>query len=271
MSSEFSQVLAAVTSRPDGCSTVVVPQDWLQGRTVFGGLQMALGARAMRAALPQSSSALPLRSAQMMFVGPLLGGVPIRLQATTLRVGKSTAHARCDLGHEDGAVASTVVAVFGGPRESHFVREMPYPPVACSPEQSNPDATHPAMVPQFLRHFDMRIAEGARPFSSHTEPRARIYARLRDSTCGHEDALLALADVIPTPVLSMLQTPAPASSVNWTIEILRDPAQLDIHDWVLLDTEVRAGTAGYLSQTSVLHGLDGHAYAVSHQTVAVFG
>jgi acyl-CoA thioesterase len=271
MSSEFSQVLAAIEPHVDGGLAVVVPPDWLQGRTVFGGLQMALGARAMRAALPAPIAALPLRSAQMTFVGPLLGGTPIRLQAQTLRVGKSTAHARCDLWHEDGAVACTVVAIFGGPRQSHFVREMPYPAVARLPDESNPDSTHPAMVPQFLRHFDLRIAEGARPYSAYAEPRSRIYARLRDRACGREDALLALADVIPTPVLSTLPAPVPASSVNWMIEILRDPEQLDTHDWVLLDTEVRAGTAGYLSQTSVLHGLDGHAYAVSHQTVAVFG
>ena len=83
--------------------------------------------------------------------------------------------------------------------------------------------------------------------------------------------MLALADVIPTPVLSMLTEPAPASSVNWMLEVLRDPAYLDLRDWVLIDTEVRAGTAGYLSQTSVLYGADGHAFSVSHQTVAVFG
>ncbi len=112
---------------------------------------------------------------------------------------------------------------------------------------------------------------GARPYSGYPEPRSLIYARLRDRECGSEDALLALADVIPTPVLSMLTEPAPASSVNWMIEVLRDPAYLDLHDWVLIDTEVRAGTAGYLSQTSVLYGADGHAYSVSHQTVAVFG
>jgi acyl-CoA thioesterase len=98
-----------------------------------------------------------------------------------------------------------------------------------------------------------------------------IYARLRDRECGAEDALLALADVIPTPVLSMLTRPAPASSLSWMIEVLRDPAALDYNDWVLIDTEVRAGTAGYLSQTSVLYGADGHAYSVSHQTVGVFG
>ena len=127
------------------------------------------------------------------------------------------------------------------------------------------------LSPAFLRHFEVRVARGAQPYSGYAEPRSLIYARLRDRECGSEDALLALADVIPTPVLSMLVEPAPASSVNWMIEVLRDPAYLDLHDWVLIDTEVRAGTAGYLSQTSVLYGTDGHAYSVSHQTVAVFG
>ena len=126
-------------------------------------------------------------------------------------------------------------------------------------------------TPEFLRHFEVRVARGAKPYSGYTEPKSLIYARLRDRDCGSEDALLALADVIPTPVLSMLTEPAPASSVNWMLEVLRDPAYLDLHEWVLIDTEVRAGTAGYLSQTSVLYGADGHAYSVSHQTVAVFG
>lgn len=268
METGFSQVLASIDPS-SGTAAVTVPPDWLQGRTVFGGMQMALAARAMRAALPLQSAALPLRSAQMTFVGPLLGGQVIYMTAETVRTGKSTVHARCDLRHDDGKLASTVVAIFGGPRESNFVKEMSRPEPGRTPEQSV--GTPRASAPAFLQHFDVRVARGAPPYSGYHEPRSIIYARLRDRECGSEDALLALADVIPTPVLSTLTTPAPASSVNWMIELLRDPAYLDQHDYVLIDTEVRAGTAGYLSQTSVLYGADGHAYSVSHQTVAVFG
>ena len=269
METGFSQVLASIDRIAGDAAVVTVPPDWLQGRTVFGGMQMALGARAMRAALPLQAAALPLRSAQMTFVGPLLGGQPIRMNAETLRAGKSTVHARCDLRHDDGKVASTVVAIFGGPRESKFVKEMPRPDPGRAPADSN--GTPHASAPDFLQHFEVRIAQGGWPYTGYREPRSMIYARLRDRECGSEDAVLALADVIPTPVLSTLTSPAPASSVNWMIELLRDPAYLDLHDYVLIDTEVRAGTAGYLSQTSVLYGADGHAYSVSHQTVAVFG
>ena len=271
MPTGFSQVLASIEPCVGHGFSVTVPPDWLQGRTVFGGMQMALGGRAMRAVLPLQAAAMPLRSAQMTFVGPLLGGVPIRMKAETLRAGKSTVHARCDLMHDDGKVACTVVGIFGGPRESRFVKEMPRPELDVSAQGASESMVGPRTSPAFLRHFDVHVARGARPYSGYTEPKSLIYARLRDRECGSEDALLALADVIPTPVLSMLTEPAPASSVNWMIEVLRDPAYLDLHDWVLIDTEVRAGTAGYLSQTSVLYGADGHAYSVSHQTVAVFG
>ena len=271
MPNGFSQVLASIEAGAGPGFSVTVPSDWLQGRTVFGGMQMALGGRAMRAVLPLEAAAMPLRSAQMTFVGPLLGGAPIRMRAELLRTGKSTVHARCDLMHDDGKVACTVVGIFGGPRASRFVKEMPRPELDVSAQGASESMVGPRTSPAFLRHFEVRIAQGAPPYSGHTEPKSLIYARLRDRECGPEDALLALADVIPTPVLSMLTEPTPASSVNWMIEILRDPAHLDLHDWVLIDTEVRAGTEGYLSQTSLLYGADGHAYSVSHQTVAVFG
>jgi len=271
MSTEFSAVLESLADAGDGLLQVTVPADWLQGRTVFGGMQMALAGRAMRKVMPVECRELPLRSAQMTFVGPVFGSEPIRLRARLLRRSKSTVHARCDIETPDGAVACTVVGIFGVARPSQFVREMPVPDPGKRPEELA-HATVPAGAgPAFMQHFEARWAVGDVPFSGCTEPRSMIYARLRDRECGAEDALLALADVIPTPVLSMLTRPAPASSLSWMIEVLRDPAALDYNDWVLIDTEVRAGTAGYLSQTSVLYGADGHAYSVSHQTVGVFG
>lgn len=271
MTTDFSRVLASIADRGDGTGLrVEVPPDWLQGRTVFGGLQMALSVRGMRAFLPAESRDLPLRSAQMTFIGPLPGGQPVGLRPETLRRGRSTCHARCDLTHDD-AVAASAVAIFGDARSSQFVHELPAPDPGVRPDDVADAVMAAGAAPAFVQHFELRWARGAPPFSGHPEPRSMIYARLRDRECGAEDALVALADVIPTPVLSMLARPTPASSLNWMLEVLREPARLDLRDWCLIDTEVRAGTDGYLSQTSVLYGPDGHAYTVSHQTVGVFG
>jgi acyl-CoA thioesterase len=269
MTTEFSRVLASIADAGDGSLRVVVPPDWLQGRTVFGGMQMAIAARGMRAAMPEAARSLPLRSVQMTFVGPLVGGEPVELRPALLRQGRSITHARCDL-LQAGSVAASAVALFGSPRNSPFVKELPAPHPDKSPDEVA-EATMPQeRAPAFTQHFEMRWALGGLLFTGAAEPRSLIYARLRDRECGAEDALLALADVIPTPVLSMLTRPAPASSLNWMLEVLRNPARLDLHGWCLIDTHVRAGTDGYLSQTSVLYGPDGHAYSVSHQTVGVF-
>ena len=249
---------------------VTVPADWLQGRTVFGGMQMALAIRAMREAMPPGARSLPLRSAQVTFVGPVAGGVSVALHARLLRQGRSTVHARCDLVQHE-AVGTTAVAIFGVARPSRFVHEIAAPDPGRRPDEPGLPTLATEHAPQFFRHFEARWAYGDVLYAGFPEPRSMIYAKLRDHDCAPEEALIALADLIPTPVLSMLTIPAPASSLSWMIEVLRDPAQLDFRDWALIDTEVRAGTSGYLSQTSVLYGADGHAYAVSHQTVGVFG
>lgn len=268
MTVNYRDVLASLRRAGDEWRADVT-EDWLQGRTVFGGLQVALGVRAMRDALGEGA-ALPLRSLQATFVGPLPPSRDLRLRAETLRHGKSASQARCDLVH-DGAVACTVVAVFGAPRASQIVKEIPRPVVEVDPEALQDLPWIPGITPNLVQHMQLRWARGTRPYTGHHEPRSLVFARLNDRLCGAEEALIALADCIPPPALSMLTTPAPASSLNLMVELLGDPAGLDREQWSLIDTEVRAGTDGYLSQTSTVWGPSGHAFAVSHQTVAIYG
>jgi acyl-CoA thioesterase len=272
----FSEVLDSLRREPDGW-TVVVPKAWGNGRTVFGGLQVALTVRAMRGVLDETLGpgkggvgVLPLRSVQATFVAPVPTGTPVRLRAEFLRSGRSASHARCDLLH-DGALACTAVAVFGAPRPSRIVLDIP-PPVPPADPDTLPDLPYiPGITPEFLQQLQLRWAAGKVPYSGHGEPHSTIFARLRDPDCNAEDALIALADSIPSPGLSMLDTPAPATSINWMLELIGDPSLLDREQWSMIGTDVRAGADGYLSQTSVLWGPGGHAFSVSHQSVAIFG
>jgi acyl-CoA thioesterase len=263
---KFHEVLATLHSGA-GEWTAEISGDWAQGRTTFGGMQVALAARAMRGALHDPG--LPLRSLQATFVGPLAPG-RVRLRTELLRTGRSASHVHCGLLQASGELACTLVGIFGAARPSSFVREIPRPSLAVSPE-SLPDMQHtPGVMAVFQDHLQVRWAVGTPPYSGYHEPRTVIFARFRERGCTGEEALIALADIVPTPVLSMLRAPAPASSLNWTLELLGDPAAFDLADWSLIDTEVRAGVDGYLSQTSVLWGSTGHAFSVSHQTVAIF-
>jgi acyl-CoA thioesterase len=275
--STLGEVLDSLRREPDGWA-VVIPKAWGNGRTVFGGLQVALTVRAMRGVLDETLGpgrggvgALPLRSLQTTFVAPVPTGTPVRLRAEFLRSGRSASHARCDLLHEDGAVACTTVAVFGAPRPSRIVLDIPRPIPPVDPD-TLADLPHiPGITPEFLQQLQLRWAVGRVPYSGHDQPHSSIYARLPDPGCTTEDALIALADSIPTPALSMLDKPAPATSINWMLELIGDPSLLDRNGWSLIGTDVRAGADGYLSQTSVLWGPGGHAFSVSHQSVAIFG
>jgi len=255
----------------------VIPKTWANGRTVFGGLQVALSVRAMRGALTEALGAgngdvatLPLRSLQTTFVAPVVAGAPVTLRAEFLRAGRSATHARCDL-LQDGKVACTTVAIFGAARPSRILLDVPKPEVQADPETLRDMPYIPGITPEFLQHLQLRWGVGRLPYSGHDDPHSTIFARLRDTGCNAEDVLIALADSIPTPALSMLDRPAPATSINWMLELIGDPGLLDRNGWSLIGTDVRAGADGYLSQTSVLWGPGGHAFSVSHQSVAIFG
>jgi len=272
----FSAVLDALR-REDGGWSLVIPRTWANGRTVFGGLQVALGVRAMRAALTEALgagrgdvAALPLRSLQTTFVAPVAAATPVALRAEFLRAGRSATHARCDL-LQDGQVACTTVAIFGAARPSRIALDIPKPALQAGPD-ALPDMPYiPGVTPEFLQQLQLRWSAGRPPYSGHDEPHSTIYARLRDPGASAEDTLIALADSIPTPALSMLERPAPATSINWMLELIGDPGLLDRDGWSLIGTDVRAGADGYLSQTSILWGPGGHAFSVSHQSVAIFG
>src|SRR5262249_9392234 len=75
----FSVLLSRIRAS-DGTATLDVPDDWLQGRTLFGALQAIIGLAAMRTVAPPA----PLRSLQVTFLAPVPGG-PVRATANVLR------------------------------------------------------------------------------------------------------------------------------------------------------------------------------------------
>jgi acyl-CoA thioesterase len=86
-----------------------------------------------------------------------------------------------------------------------------------------------------------------------------------------EASLVALSDLPPSPVLSMLERSAPGASLTWLLEFALDPRGFDPATWVMLQTESRYADEGYSSQTARLWDIDGRAVGVSHQTTAIFG
>jgi acyl-CoA thioesterase len=263
----FSDLLGSIV-RADDSWVVKVPEDWMQGRSVFGGLQSALALRVMRARMQGAVPSMPLRVLQTTFVAPMTGA-STRIDARILRVGKSTAHVEARIS-EGAELVAIVVGVFGAgrPSEVHVSPQQPAVGIEASPDVREPSGTLPA----FLQHFALRWRRGSPPGAGSTAPSSVVAASFHDAGGATEEHVVALADAVPPHALSMLTRPAFGSSLTWTLEMLRagDVAGLSLEDW-RLDVELLAADAGYTSQSVMVWGPDGRAVALSRQCMVVFG
>jgi acyl-CoA thioesterase len=260
--------------------TVTMTDDWQQGHAAFGGIQGAIGALAMRQVVGDEP---PLRALQMTFIGQV-GSGPVRAEASVVRRGRNITHAQCRL-LSAGKVAALLVGVYGAARPSQARLPMPMPDDIKPVDAVREAEFQPGRMPEFLRHYAQRWAGGSRMFSAQPPKPARMWARLREAVAlpdapvaavlatpvMREASLVALADLPPSPVLSMLDRPAAGASLTWLLEFSLDPRTFDPARWVLLQTESRYADEGYSSQTARLWDIEGRAVGVSHQTTAIFG
>jgi hypothetical protein len=258
----FSELMRGAQLAPGLC-TVDVGADWLQGRSVFGGLQVAVAVRAMRTLVPE----LPLRTLQVLFAAPVPGG-PVEAQARVLRSGKSTTHVEARI--LDGAqTLALAVAVFGAARES-VVSVTPQQPVVTD-ERAIPFRYIPGVTPAFTQHFDSRWLRGSLPFTNTPAREIVVEIAMRDSGAASEGHVIAIADLIPPIALSHLKTPAPGSSMTWMLEFITDRyTQLPLAGW-RVDAELVFAGAGYTTQSAMVWGPGGVPVALSRQSMVVFG
>ena len=260
----LGEVLAGLEEgRSDEGLAFEVPEEWRQGRTLYGGLNAALCVQAAQHAVAPEG---PLRSLQIAFVAPVAGRVAYR--ATVLRSGRSVTFVGVDCVGEEG-VASRAILTFGAGRES-TVRSAAEPmpavpaPAACPPLPVVPG------LPAFLAEMEVRFAAGSLPFSAG-EPVFAMWVRHRDASgVAPATALVAVADTLPPAALAQvdLSAPHPASSITWTIELA--PPAPDPDAWYLLETRSEQTADGYSLQVMRCFAPDGRLAAASRQTVAIF-
>ena len=238
-----------------------VGDDWMQGRSAFGGLQAAVALRAMRNLVP----AVSLRTFQMIFVAPV-GAEAMRAQARVLRTGKSATHVESRL-EADGVTLALAVGVFGSARESIVRLDLPAP----APLRVTAKLPYvPGVMPAFMQHFDVGLLDGALPFANARVDHAYYELSLRDQGPVSEAHLLVLADFMPPVALSWMPGVVPGSSLTWMLEIVDDDyATQPLQGW-RADATMQAARDGYTSQTTTIYAPDGRAIALSRQSMVVF-
>ncbi|MGG2397066.1 acyl-CoA thioesterase [Pseudomonas sp. SH1-B] len=263
----FSEMLEAVRRDAD---TVVIPAEWGQGRASFGGLVAALAFEAMHARVPQGR---PVRSLAITFVGPVAPDIPVSFQAEVLREGKAVSQMFLRA-VQDGQVVTVVQGSFGASRHSAIAVEALAAPQLAPAEQCQELPYVRGVTPEFTRFLAMRWGLGGMPFTNNPSRQMGGWVRLRgesepqDMTEAH---LLALVDAWPPAVLPHLKSPAPGSSLTWTIEFVQPLPVLSSEDWCLYRAEIEHARDGYGHVAAAIWTPAGELIALSRQTVTVFG
>jgi hypothetical protein len=179
-----------------------VPDNWLQGRTAYGGFSAAL---ALHAAQMSDTDLPPLRSAQVAFIGPLSGDITIR--ATRLRRGRNAAFVQADVESAAG-LGLRATFVFMGPIASRVDHHTGTAPAFAVPDADTATYRgHSAVA--FSRNFDLLD----RRDDSVGPAEWLRWVRLADRDgLDQMVELIAVADCLPPSALKLLGGPAPSDA-----------------------------------------------------------
>ena len=257
----IASLLDPITGKP-GPIRLEHAQDWMQGRTLYGGasalIAYTMATRAF-AGLP------PLRAAQVGFVAPV--GDTIELQAEIVRQGRNVTQVRSEILSE-GKVALTAFWLFANDRETsavqsaNSVRDWPGAP------EDNAQAMK-GEGPAFIQNnFEVRFGQSKDGDHGAT---IRRWARLTDGQALDPIAkLILMGDVMPPGAIRLMQKGGPISSINWSFNVL-DPETQSRDGWYLAENASQHANHGYSSERLRMWDANGQQVIEGLQCVAIFG
>lgn len=256
----FADALRLETS-PSGEVTWNVPEGWQQGRGAFGGLTLALLARAAAATIDAAER--PLRTVTGEIPAAVLVG-PARVKVTPLRAGSGLTTLAAHL--EQGAdVVAHAVLGFGKTRD---VGADAAGTRATFPSYDGVTASRPVSPgPTFTQHFEYRPVTG-RPYSGAAEPLVEGWVRIREpGDVPAPYALLAMIDAWFPAVVPTLTQPRPFGTISFAAHLFNRgwvPGEPLFHRARLL-----ASQQGYFAEIRELYTPAGELAAVNQQTMAI--
>jgi len=265
MSGPSDDFTAASTWQPlrPGVTAGEVPASWAQGRASFGGLVAAIAVRPMLAHVPVDRW---LRSLNVTFVAPL-ASAPAECSTAVLREGRALSSLESRITQE-GSVCAIATAAFTADRPTTALIEPPTAPVRATGKVV---PYTEGLMPRFLQHFELRW-DSTEPVEAG-KPDAHILGACRfpnDARDADVCDVLALLDVWPPALMTIVKTFKTGSTVSWTVDFpFRDIKGRTDEFWSY-DVRALAAGGGYGQTQAWLWDPSGRAVARSMQLVAVF-
>ncbi|MCV2885213.1 thioesterase family protein [Aestuariibacter sp. AA17] len=252
---------------PEQMPTMLVPKDWSQGRTLYGGVSAALAYEAMRVSIHADRL---LRSFNCNFVGPIEPDAPFEVKVEILREGKNASQILARI-VQNGNVSLLAQASFGVPRKSKVTVANNDKHTMALPKKAKFIPQIPKLTPKFLRHFELAIDSGKLPFTGSKDHHIHGWMRYKKAPATITDAhLIGLIDAWPPTVLQMLKWPAPASTMSWNVEFIHPHAEFKADGWFAYQVDTRQAADGYGHTEANIWDENGDLIAISRQAVAIF-
>ena len=257
----IASLLAPVSGQP-GPARLAHAQDWMQGRTLYGGASALVAYTMAVRAFPGLP---PLRAGQVAFVAPV--GEEINLTAEIIRQGRNVTQVRSEIRCE-GRVALSAFWLFAERREANAVHPAAPPENWPGPPEANEAVTH-SFAPTFVaQNFKLRHGQIKGEDRGAT---VRRWARLTEEhNLDPVSKLVLMGDVMPPGAMRAMQRMGPVSSINWSFNVL-DPESRSRDGWYLAENASQYADAGYSSERLRMWDADGKQVLDGLQCVAVFG
>ncbi len=249
-------------TRLDAAGVWNVPDGWQQGRGAFGGLTLAVLARAAGGRVDPSER--PLRAITAEIPSAVLVG-PAQVKLSTLREGNALSTIVAHL-ERAGEVVAHAVMTFGKTRPVGFDRvELPRP--SPPPFADVPVVPNVSFGPAFAHHLEYRLVSGV-PFSDARDASIEGWVRfLEPGDVPRWVALIGLVDAYFPSVLPVLAGPRPFGTISFAAQLFE--AEWSLREPLYHRSRLLGSQHGYLAEVRELWTPAGELCAINQQTMAI--
>ena len=253
---ENFETATAVAARAEGSYTWHVPAGWAVGRGAWGGLVIGSLINAITDAEPDDARVL--RSVSAEIAAPATVGEH-EVVVTNLRRGSGLSTWGATTTNADGELVARLTAVLAADRESAV--DMDYSTWDLPSAPTAPPAAEVAVVdmaglaPEFVQHLDIRPLSGMAYSGRGSQTLG--YVRLASPVEHTAASLIGLVDGWWAAAIVTLDRFRPIATINFSANILVDPASVAPDELLLHHGFATGSHAGFTSEQRRLWSADG--------------
>lgn len=242
------------------------PEDWSQGRGLFGGVVIGCLVRAVE--LLEPDPARTVRSLTAEIVGPVPPGI-VRVIVEPLRRGNAVSAVRARI-ETAGEVLAHLVAVLSRPRTGTPTwHEMPVP-VMPPWREVEPSPLAPPLTPTFTANIEFRVT-GPLPFQGGSTAIASGWVRPRELGQRIPGAAMAAAmiDTFWPAGAARFEAPRPMATITFGMQVMSAAEGLHPETPVFYTARCPISDDGYMVEERQIWSEDGQLLALNQQTMAI--